>query len=283
MLLLDSTDKQDVPLESLQQSEGTVTGILACPEKADVCCLEPEKDMHGLSAQKEKADTVNQNEENNSPIAGPLREVTLSVSGQQNDELPVAIEKKNSATAEVTSCVTEFLEEARNRQNSSSLNSVAVKSENVLENVVKSDEYTPNNRKSDEYKVAQTEKESVVSVCSLDGEENITESHTVLAETKEGCELKSDGTSMVNRAEAELSNEYSPNMIINGEMSISVINQTLTCDEELSENKNITVATVNAESIVLGSGAVDQMPVKVAGADTKKARVSSSASCIEQQ
>jgi hypothetical protein len=280
-LLLDSTGKRDVPLESLQQSQGTVTGILACPKKIDVCCLEPEKDMHGLSAQKEKADTVNQNVENNSSIEGPLTEVTLSVNGQQNDELPVAIEKKNSAAAEVTSCVTEFLEEARNRQSSSkeiSLNSVAVKSEHVLEKVVKSEESIPNNSISDEYKVSQTE-----NICSLDEEENITESYTLLAETKEGCELKSDGTSMVNRAEAELSNEeYSPNMITNGEMSTSVINQTLTCDEELSENKSIAVATVNAESSVLG-GAVDQMPMKVAGADTKKARVSSNASCIEQQ
>jgi len=286
-LLLDSTGKQDVPPESLQQSQGTVTGILACPEKTDVCCLEPEKDVHSLSAQKEKADTINQNEENNSSIEGPLTEVTLNVSGQQNDELPVAIEKNNSAAAEVTSCVTEFLEEARNRQTSSkeiSLNYVAVKSKHVLENVVKSEESTPNNSISDEYKVSQTEKESVVSICSLDEEENITESHTVLAETKEGCELKSDGTSMVNRAEDEVRNEeYSPNMITNGEMSTSVVNQTLTCDEELSESKNIAVATVNAESSVLGSGAVDQMPVKVAGADTKKARVSSNASCIEQQ
>jgi len=251
-----------------------------------VSCLEPEKDMHGLSAQKEKADTVNQNEENNSSIEGSLTEITLSVSGHQNNELPVATEKKNSAAAEVTSCVTEFLEEARNRQNSSkeiSLNSVAVKSEHVLENVVKSEESTPNDSISDEDKMSQTEKESVVSICSLDEEEYITESQTVLAETKEGCELKSDGTSVVNRAEAELSNEvYSPNMIINGEMSTSVINQTLTCDE-LSENKNIAVATVNAESSVLGSGSVDQMPVKFASADTKKARVSSNASCIEQQ
>jgi len=275
-----------MPLESLQQSQGTVTGIVACPEKADVCCLEPEKDMHGLSAQKEKADTVNQNEENNSSIEGPLTKVTLNVS-EQKDELPAAIEKKNSAAAEVTSCVTEFLEEARNRQNSSkeiSLNSVAVNSKHVPENVVKSEESTPSNSISDEYKVSQTEKESVVTICSLYEEENITESHKVLAETKEGCELKSDGTSMVNRAEIEVSNEeYSPNMIVNGEMSTSVIIQTLTCDEELSENKNIVAATVNAESSVLGSGAVDQMPVKVAGADTKKARVSSNASCIEQQ
>jgi hypothetical protein len=280
-LLLESTGKQDVPLESLQQSQGTVTGILACPEEAYVCCLEPEKHMHGLSAQKEKADTVNQNEENNSSIEGPLTEVTLSVSGQQNDELPVAIEKENSAAAEVTSCVREFLEEARNRQNSSkeiSLNSVAVRSEHVLENAVKSEESTSNNSISDEYKVSQTEQESVVSICSLDEEENVTENNTVLAETKERCVLKSDGTSMVSRAEVELSNEeYSPNMIINGEMSTSVVNQTLTCGEELSENKNIAVATVNAESSVLGSGAVDQMPVKVAGADTKKARVSSNA------
>ena len=286
-LLLDSTGKQDVPLESLRQSQDTVTGILACPEKIDVCCLEPEKDMHGLSAQKEKADTLNQNVENNSSIEGPLTEVTLSVSGQQNDELPVALEKKNSAAAEVTSCVTEFLEEARNRQHSSkeiSLNSVAVKSEHVLENVVKSEESIPNNSISDEYKVSQTEKESVVSICSLDEEENITESYTLLAEAKAGCELKSEGTSMVNRAEVELSNEeYSPNMITNGEMSTSVINQTLTCDEELSENKSIAVAAVHAESSVLGRGAVDQMPVKVARADTKKARVSSNASCIEQQ
>jgi hypothetical protein len=270
-----------VPLESLQQSQGTVTGILACPKKTDVCCLEPEKDVHGLSAQKEKADTVNQNVENNSSIEGPLTEVTLSVNGQQNDELPVAIEKRNSAAAEVTSCVTEFLEEARNRQSSSkeiSLNSVAVKSEHMLEKVVKSEESIPNNSISDEYKVSQTE-----NICSLDEEENITESYTLLAETK-GCELKSDGTSMVNRAEAELSNEeYSPNMIPNGEMSTSVINQTLTCHEELSENKSIAIATVNAESSVLGRGAVDQMPMKVAGADTKKTRVSSNASCIEQQ
>jgi hypothetical protein len=274
----DSSDKRDVPLESLQQSQGTVTGIVACPEKADVCCLKPEKDMHGLSAQKEKADTVNQNEENNSPIEEPLTVVTLSVSGQENDELPVAIEKKEGAAVEVTCCVTEFLEEARNRQNSSkeiSLNSVAVKSEHVPENVVKSAESTPNNGISDEYNLSQTEKESFVTICSLYEKEDITESHTVLAETKEGCELKSDGTSMVNRAEIELSNEeYSPNMIINGEMSTSAINQTLTCDEELSENKNIAVATVNAESNVLGSGAIDQMPVKVAGADTKKARES---------
>lgn len=286
-MLLDSTAKQDVPLESLEQSPGTVTSILACPENTDVCCLEPEKDMPGLSAQKEKADTVNQNEENNSAIEGPFTDVTLSFSGQQNDELPVAIEKKNSAAAEVTSCVTEFLEEAKNRQNSSkeiSLISVAVKSEHVLENVVKPEESTPNNSISDEYKVSQTEKESVVSICSLGEEENITESHTVLAETKEGCELKSDGTSLVNRAEVEISKEeYSPNMITNGEMSTSVINQTLTCDGELSENKNIAVATVNAESSVLGSGAVDEMPVKIACADPKKARVSSNASCIEQQ
>jgi hypothetical protein len=118
----------------------------------------------------------------------------------------------------------------------------------------------------------------------VDKEENTTEGHMVLAETKEGCELKSDGTPMVNRAEVELSNEdYSPNMIINGELSTSVISQTLTSDEELSENKNIAVTTVNAESSVAGSGAVDKMPVKVAGAETKKARVSSNASSLEQQ
>ena len=274
-------------LESLQQSQGTITDILPCPEPADVICCEPEKHMHCLSAQKEKADTVNQNEENNSSVEGPLTEVTLSVSGQQKDELPVAIEKENSAAAEVKSCMTELLEEARNRQNSSkeiSLNSVAVKFEHVPENVVKLEESAPNNSISDECKVTQTEKESVASICSVDEEENITEGHTVLTETKEGCELKSDGTSMVNGAEVELSNEeYSPNMIINGEMPPSVITQTLTCDEELSEDKNIAVATLNAESSILGSGAVDHMPVKAAGAETKKTRVSISSSCTEQQ
>jgi hypothetical protein len=275
-----------VPLESLQQSQGTVTGILPCPEKTDVCCLELQKDVHGLSDQKEKADIVNKNMEN-SCIEGALTEVTLNVNAQQNDELPVAIERKGSAAGEVTSCVTELMEEARNGQNSfqeTNVNSVAVKSEHVPENVVKLEESTPDNSKSDDCKVSQTEKESVVSMCSVKEQESITESHTVLAETKEECELKSLGTTMVNEGEVELNNdEYSPNMIINGEMPTSIINQTVTYDEELSENKNIPAATVNAECNVLGSGAVDQMPVKVAGAETKKARVSSNVSCREQQ
>lgn len=275
-----------MPLESLQQSQGTVTGILPCPEKTDVCCLEPQKDVHCPSAQKEKADIVNKNTDNSSTKGG-LTEVTMDVSAQQNDELPVAVERKSSAAAEVTSCVTELPEEARNGQNSfqeTSLKFVAVKSEHVPENVVKLEESTPNDSISDGCKVSQTEEESVVSICSGKEQESVTESHTVLAETKEEGELKSVGTTMINEGEVELKNDkYSPDTIINGEIPTSVINQTQTYDEQLSENKNIPVATVNAECSVLESAAVDQMPVKVAGAETKKARVSSNASCREQQ
>jgi hypothetical protein len=276
---------QDVPLESLQQSASTVTDISQCPEKTDACCLESQKDIHGLSAQNEKVDIVNQTKENTSTEAAAT-EVTLNVNTEQNDEQDAVIETKNDAVLEATTCVMEILEEASNKQNSfqeANLNSVAGNSECVQENVVELEESTPNHNISDDCHVSQTQKESVVGICYVE-EGSITESHTVLAETKGEHESKSVATTTVNEGEAELNNqECPPNTIINGEMPTLIINQTLTYDKELSENKNIPVSTVTAGSNVFGCGAVEQMPVKVAGVETKKARVSSSAFCLEQQ
>jgi uncharacterized surface anchored protein len=72
--------------------------------------------------------------------------------------------------------------------------------------------------------------------------------------------------------------ECSSDSVVNGQMPTLVPNQTtLTCDIELSESKNVSVETVNAPSNttdVSGSGVVEQMPVKVSGAESKKGKVS---------
>jgi hypothetical protein len=127
-----------------------------------------------------------------------------------------------------------------------------------------------------DFHLSQTEKESVGNIYTMEEEECIAKSHTILTETKEE---KSVATTAVNEGEIMLNNlECSSDSVVNGQMPTLVLNQTtLTHDIELSESKNVSVATVNASSntnYVSGNGVVEQMPVKLSGAESKKGKVS---------
>jgi hypothetical protein len=285
---LPSGTGRDVPLESLQQSQDIVTDTLSCSANTNLCKHKPEKDMQELSTQTEEpknenVETVKQNEENSSSTEGIVTELILNVTAQQGNEEPVAIETKNSSVAEEVSCVTAPVEEAANEHSSvqgTSLNCTTVKPENL----VNLGEYKLNvisNEKSEntDSVVSQTEKEFVANIYSVEEQEHVTESHTRLTEKREASEVIPIVTTTVNEGELKLyDQEYSPNSVINGQMPALIIHPaTLAHDQELYENKNIPVATMNAATNtnhVSRNGAVEQIPVKVAGAEYKKGKVS---------
>jgi hypothetical protein len=247
--------------------------------------------MHGLSTQIEEprneGKRIVKENENSSPIEGTLIELSLNDSGQQNDDHPITVETKNSSILEEVGCVTGVLEESTNGQSSvqvTSLNCMAVMPEPISESVVNLEEPNLNNSISNDHSgsdfhLLQIEKESVANICTVEEEECIAKSHTILAKTKEEFNVKSVATTAVNEGEITLNyQECSPDSVVNGEMPTLVINpSTLTPDRELSENKNVSVAIVNAPSntnYVSGNGVVEQMPVKVSGAESKKGKVS---------
>lgn len=277
-----------MPSESLQKSQDLVTDTSLCPENTDLCRHESDEDIHGLPTQieeprKEGIQIIKQNE-NSSPIEGLITELTVNVSGQQNEEHPIAVETKNSSILEEVGCVTEVLEESRDEQNSAqetSVNCMAVMPEPISDSVVNLEEPKLSNSIStdhsrNDFHLSQTEKESVGNIYTMEEEECIAKSHTILTETKEE---KSVATTAVNEGEIMLNNlECSSDSVVNGQMPTLVLNQTtLTHDIELSESKNVSVATVNASSntnYVSGNGVVEQMPVKLSGAESKKGKVS---------
>jgi hypothetical protein len=59
-------------------------------------------------------------------------------------------------------------------------------------------------------------------------------------------------------------------------MPTSVLNQTtLTHDIQLSDSKNVSVANASSNTnYISGIAVVEQMPVKVSGAESKKGKVS---------
>jgi hypothetical protein len=130
-----------------------------------------------------------------------------------------------------------------------------------------------------DFHLSQTEKESVGNIYTLEEEECIAKSHIVLTETEEESNVNSVATTAVNEGEITLNNlECSSDSVVNGQMPTLVPNQTtLTHDIELSESKNVSVATVNARSNTnygSGDGVVEEMPLKVSGAESKKGKVS---------
>lgn len=280
-----------MPSESLQKSQDLVTDTSLCPESTELCRHESDEDVQGLSTQTEEprkggVQIVEQNE-NSSPIEGTVTELTLNGSEQQNEEHPIAVDTKNSCILEEVGCVTGILEELTDEQNSvqeTSVNCMAVMPEPISDSVVNLEEHKLSNSISSDHSgsdfhLSQTEKESVGNIYTMEEEECIAKSHTILTERKEESNVNSVATTAVNEGEIALNNmECSSDSVVNGQMPTLVPNQTtLTCDIELSESKNVSVATVNAPSNttdVSGSGVVEQMPVKVSGAESKKGKVS---------
>jgi len=264
-------------LESLQQSRVIVTDTAHCSESTGLCRHEPKKDVHGLSTQTEKAENVKENK-NSSSTEGTLTELALNVSSQQNSEEPATVETQNCSLDEKVACVTEVLKEARNEQNSvqeTSLTHMTFKPEPVPEFVVNMAESKLNSISNEhagntDSQVSQTE----TSMCTVGDQECVIESQTRSTETEEESKVKLVATSTVNESSIKLnSQEYSPKSIVNGQVPALIINPTtLTDNQELSENKNIPVATVNVANSanhVSRNGVV-----KVAGAETKKGKVS---------
>jgi hypothetical protein len=287
----DTIGRENVPSESLQKSQDLVTHTSLCPENTDLCRHESDEDIHGLSTQieeprKEGVQIVKQNE-NSSPMEGTLTELTLNDRGQQNEEHPIAVETKNSPILEEVGCVTGVLEESTNEQNTvqeTSVNCTAVMPELISDSVVNLEEPELTNSISSDHSgsdfhLSHTEKRSVGNICAMEEEECITKSHTILTETKEESNVNTVATTALNEGEITLNNlECSLDSVVNGQMPTSVLNQTtLTHDIELSDSKNVSVATANASGntdYISGDGVVEQMPVKVSGAESKKGKVS---------
>ncbi|PNF22844.1 hypothetical protein B7P43_G01394 [Cryptotermes secundus] len=285
----DNTGRGNVPSESLQKSQDLVTDTSLCPEKTDLCRHESNKDIHGLSAQteeprKEGVQIFKQNE-NSSPIEGTVTELTLNGSGQQNEEHPIVVETKNSSILEEVGCVTGVREESTDGQNSvqeTSVNCMAVMPEHISDSEINLEEPKLNNSISSDHsgndlQLSQTEKESVGNIYTMEEEECMAKSHTILTETKDESNVNSVTITAVNEDEITLNNlDRSSDSVVNGQMPTLVLNQTvLTHDIELSESKNISVATVNAPNntnYVSGNGVVEEMPVKVSGAESKKGK-----------
>lgn len=280
-----------MPSESLQKSQDLVTDTSLCPEKTDLCRHESNEDIHGLSNQteeprKEGVQIFKQNE-NSSPIEGTVTELTLNGSGQQNEEHPIVVETKNSSILEKVGCVTGVLEESTDEQNSvqaTSVNCMAVMPEHMSDSEINLEEPKLNNSISSDHsgndlQLSQTEKESVGNIYTMEEEECMAKSHTILTETKDESNVNSITITAVNEDEIILNNlDRSSDSVVNDQMPTLVLNQTvLTHDIELSESKNISVATVNAPhntNYVSGNGVVEEMPVKVSGAESKKGKVS---------
>lgn len=287
----DATARGNVPSESLQKSQDLVTDTSLCHETTVLCRHESDEDIHGLSTQteeprKEGVQIVKQNE-NNSPVEGTVTELTLNDSGQQNEEHRIAVETKNSSVLEEMGRVTRVLEESTDEQNSvqeTSVNCMAVMPEPISDSVVNLEEPKLSNSISSDHSgsdfhLSQTEKEFAGNIYKMEEEERAAKSHTVLTETKEESNVNSIATTAVNEGEITLNNlECSSGSVVKGQMPTLVLNQTtLTHDTELSESKNVSVATLNAPSninYVSENGVVEEMPVKVSGAESKKGKVS---------
>jgi hypothetical protein len=288
VISLSSDIGRDMSQESLRQSQDIVIDTLQCSANTNLCTHETEKDMQDLSTQtdehkNENVEIVKQNEENSSSTEDTVAQLILNGSAQQDSEGSVAMEAKNSSLAEEVSFVSELPKEAAHEQHfvqGTSGSCTTIKPENVVNleeykvNVVSNEESgTPDSVAS------QTEKEIVVSICAMEEQDHETESHTRLTEEKEVFEVKPVATTTVNDGELKLYDQkYSPNSVVNGQMPALIIHPaTLTHDQKLSEDKNVPVATVNASTNtnhVSENGIVEQIPVKIAAAETKKGKVS---------
>lgn len=258
----DTTGRGNVPAESLQKSHDASL----CPENKDLCTEELDEDARG----KKGVQIVQQNEDS-SAAEGTLAELTLNDSGQQN----VTVETENSPVLDAVGHTEQIVEEATTEQHSvqeTSTNCMAVMPEPISHSVsILEEPKLINSISSDhsgsDFHFAQTEKQSVAEEC-------MAESHTILSERKAESDVNSVATTAVNEGEITLNDPgCSPDSVVNGQMPAFILNPTtLTKDEELSESKNVSVATVNAPSdtnFVSGNGVV-----KLSGAESKKAKVS---------
>jgi hypothetical protein len=277
----DTTGRGTALAESLQKPEDVVTDVTLCPENKDLCRQESDEGVHGLSPVRNDGVQITEQNEKTSPVEVTLMELTLNGSGQQNEELAINDETKSTSVSEEEGCVTGILDESASDQNSvqdTSISCIAVMPEHISDSVVSLEgpelrDSISSDQTGSDFHMSRAEKASVANICTVKKEEYIANSHTIVSGTEEEYNVNLLATTAVNEGAIALNHvECCSDSVVNGQMPT-----TVTQDKEPSESKTASVATATAPGnmdCVSGSGVVEQRPVKLPGAESKKGKVS---------